>query len=62
MANYVVGFELKLKVKDVEDRIEAHEYFQDFLIGLSEYVSSSDENDDHYEILGATNRYFIEEC
>lgn len=62
MADYVTGFELKLKIKDVEDRIEAHRYFEDFIIGLSEFVSSTDESDNHYEILGATSRYLIEEC
>lgn len=51
---YYYNLGLVLAVKNVEDEDEAAEYASDFIIGLNDYISSSDENDDHYEI----NKWF----
>ena len=46
---YIYKFALVLGVK-AEDEDEAAEYASDFIIGLSQYASSDDPDDDHYEI------------
>ena len=46
---YIYKLALVLGVK-AEDEDEAAEYASDFIIGLSQYASSDDPNDDHYEI------------
>lgn len=51
---YYYNLGLVLAIKNVEDEDEAAEYASDFIIGLNDYISSSDENDDHYEI----NKWF----
>lgn len=49
--DYEVEIILKVLVKDVEDEDDAIEYIDDFLYGLSDMVYSTDEWDDHYNIL-----------
>lgn len=46
---YVYKLAIVLGVK-AEDEDEAAEYASDFIIGLRQYASSDDPNDDHYEI------------
>lgn len=46
---YIYELALVLGVK-AEDEDEAAEYASDFIIGLSQYASSDDPDDDHYEI------------
>lgn len=40
-----------------ENENEAAEYASDFIMGLSQYVSSDDPEDDHYEIVNWTWMY-----
>ena len=49
--DYEVEIVLKVFVKDVEDEDDAIEYIDDFLYGLNDMVYSTDEWDDHYEII-----------
>lgn len=49
--NYEVEIVLKVLVKDIEDEDDAIEYIDDFLYGLNDMVYSTDEWDDHYEII-----------
>ena len=49
--DYEVEIVLKVLVKDVEDEDDAIEYIDDFLYGLNDMVYSTDELDDHYEII-----------
>ena len=49
--DYEVEIVLKVLVKDVEDEDDAIEYIDDFLYGLNDMVYSTDEWDDHYEII-----------
>lgn len=49
--DYEVEIVLKVLVKDVEDEDDAIEYTDDFLYGLNDMVYSTDEWDDHYEII-----------
>lgn len=51
--DYEVEIILKVLVKDVEDEDEAIEYIDDFLYGLSDMVYSTDEWDDHYDIVNS---------
>lgn len=46
---YTIDIKLSLRVKDVEDEIEAQNYIDDFLTGIYEFIYSSDPDDDHYE-------------
>ena len=46
---YIYKLALVLGVK-AEDEDEAAEYASDLIIGLSQYASSDDPDDDHYEI------------
>ena len=46
---YIYKLALVLGVK-AEDEDEAAEYASDFIIGLSQYASSDDTDDDHYDI------------
>ena len=46
---YIYKLALVLGVK-AEDEDEAAEYASDFIIGLSQYASSDDPDDDHYVI------------
>lgn len=49
MAEFIVPIQLKLRLKDInEDELE--QYISDFQFGLSELFSSSDVEDDHFEI------------
>ena len=49
--DYEVEIVLKVLVKDVKDEDDAIEYIDDFLYGLNDMVYSTDEWDDHYEII-----------
>ena len=49
--DYEVEIVLKVLVKDIEDEDDAIEYIDDFLYGLNDMVYSTDEWDDHYEII-----------
>lgn len=46
---YIYKLAIVLGVK-AEDEDEAAEYASDFMMGLRQFVSSDDPNDDHYEI------------
>jgi hypothetical protein len=46
---YIYKLAIVLGVK-AEDEDEAAEYASDFIIGLSQYTSSDDPDDDHYKI------------
>ena len=46
---YTIDIKLSLRVKDVGDEVEAENYIDDFLGGISEFIYSSDPDDDHYE-------------
>ncbi len=51
MADYTFEAIVKLRVKDVEDFMEAAEYAEDFFhAGLANLAYSDDLEDDHYEI------------
>jgi hypothetical protein len=47
--DYIVKIALTLNIKDVHEN-EVEDYLNDFIIGLSAFVSSDDPEDDHYEI------------
>lgn len=49
MAEFIVPIHLKLRLKDI-DEDELEQYISDFQFGLSELFSSSDPDDDHFEI------------
>lgn len=49
MAEFIVPIRLKLRLKDI-DEDELEQYISDFQFGLSELFSSSDADDDHFEI------------
>ena len=49
MVEFVVPIHLKLRLKDI-DEDELEQYISDFQFGLSELFSSSDPDDDHFEI------------
>ena len=49
--DYEVEIVLRVLVKDIEDEDDAIEYIDDFLYGLNDMVYSTDEWDDHYEII-----------
>ena len=46
---YTIDIKLCLRIKDVEDEIEAENYISQFQSGISEFIYSSDPDDDHYE-------------
>lgn len=46
---YTIDIKLSLRVKDVEDEIDAERYIDDLLGGINEFIYSSDPDDDHYE-------------
>ena len=49
MAEFIVPIRLKVRIQDIdEDALE--QYISDFQFGLSELFSSSDPEDDHFEI------------
>ena len=53
MADYTFEAIVRLRVKDVEDFIEAAELAENFFsLGLANLAYSDDENDDHFEIDG----------
>ena len=47
---YTIDINLKLRIKNVKDEDEAVRYIEDFQTGIHEFVYSSDEDDDHYEL------------
>ena len=47
---YIIDIKLRLRVKDVEDELEAENYIDSFTCGISEFIYSSDPDDDHYEL------------
>lgn len=49
MAEFIIPINLKLRLKDI-DEDELEQYISDFQYGLSELFSSSDSDDDHFEI------------
>lgn len=51
MADYIIEAIVRLRVKDVEDFMEAGEYAEDFFFnGLADLAYSDDPTDDHYGI------------
>lgn len=50
MVEFTVPIQLKVRIKDIEED-ELEQYISDFQFGLSEAFSSSDINDDHFEII-----------
>ena len=46
---YTIDIKLRLRIKDVEDEIEAENYIDQFQGGIYELIYSSDPDDDHYE-------------
>ena len=53
MADYTFEAIVRLRVKDVEDFIEAAELAENFFsLGLANLVYSDDDDDDHFEIDG----------
>ena len=49
MAEFIVPVQLKIHIQNIaEDELE--QYISDFQFGLSEAFSSSDPEDDHFEI------------
>lgn len=61
---YTIDIKLRLRVKDVEDEIEAESYIDDFTGGIYDLIYSSDPEDDHYEfdVVMPDWRTFTEEC
>ena len=49
MAEFIVPIRLKVRIQDI-DEDELEQYISDFQFGLSETFSSSDPEDDHFEI------------
>lgn len=49
MAEFIIPINLKLRLKDI-DEDELDQYISDFQYGLNELFSSSDPDDDHFEI------------
>lgn len=49
MAEFIIPIHLKLRLKDI-DQDELDQYISDFQFGLSELFSSSDSDDDYFEI------------
>lgn len=49
MAEFIVPIKLKLRIQGI-DEDELEQYISDFQFGLSEAFSSSDPEDDHFEI------------
>lgn len=49
MAEFIVPVKIKIRIKDI-DEDELEQYISDFQFGLSELFSSSDADDDHFEI------------
>ena len=49
MAEFIVPIKLKVRIQDI-DEDELEQYISDFQFGLSELFSSSDPEDDHFEI------------
>ena len=53
MNDYTFEAIIRLRVKNVEDFMEAAEKAEEFFsIGLEQLAYSTDDNDDHYEIEG----------
>lgn len=50
MVEFTVSIQLKVRIKDIEED-ELEQYIGDFQFGLSEAFSSSDIDDDHFEIV-----------
>lgn len=49
MAEFIVPVQLKIRIQNI-DADELEQYISDFQFGLSEAFSSSDPEDDHFEI------------
>ena len=49
MTEFIVPIKLKVRIQDI-DEDELEQYISDFQFGLSEAFSSSDPEDDHFEI------------
>lgn len=55
--DYTIDLNIRLRIKNAEDKEEAMQYLDDFFVGLSDMIYSSDESDDHYELESVNPHY-----
>ena len=49
--DYETEIVLRVLIKDVENAEKAAEYIEDFVFGVKDMIYSTDEWDDHYELV-----------